>query len=145
MQEEFVSFINENAKKLNVKVTTLDPGELGQDDAEKMNDLSMINDWFNERFDSRLKRKEILNTDNISVFVKKYGTPYILRSGIANVINEAGKHKSYFFAYVFDLDKNKMIYSRYEKFSRKDNKDLFHSKTYQMLFDLQHPKAKKEN
>ena len=145
MQEEFVSFINENAKKLNVKVTTLDPGELGQDDAEKMNDLSMINDWFNERFDSRLKRKEILNTDNISVFVKKYGTPYILRSGIANVINEAGKHKSYFFAYVFDLDKNKMIYSRYEKFSRKDNKDLFHSKTYQMLFDLQHPKAQKEN
>lgn len=144
MQEELVAFIQQSAKKLGQSITTLDPGELGADDAEKMNDLSMINDWFNERFDSKLTRKEVLNIDNITEFRKRYNIRYILRTGIANVVNEAGKSRSYFFAYVFDLEKNKMVYSKYEMFPRKDNKDLFHSKIYQMLFELQHPKEEED-
>lgn len=138
-QEEFMQLIIDCALKLGITLTVLDPGELGANDAEKMNDLSSIKDWFNERFDSELKTKEVLCIDNIDAFIKKYKTNYVLKTGLVNVVSKSGKNKTYFFAYVFDLSKNQMIYAKTEVFFRKDKQDLLHSKTYQVLFDLQHP------
>jgi hypothetical protein len=144
-QEEYLKVIDECATLQNITIIKMDPGLIGATDAEKMNDLSVINDWFEERFDSEIQNKAILNTDEIQHIIAKYGTHYVLRTGIANVINQSGKKRTYFFGFLFDLQKNEMVYRRYEAFPRLDHQDLIHSKTYQLLYDLKHPQEQEDD
>ena len=66
-------------------------------DVDKMNDFSIINDWFDERFDADAESKAILNTNEINEVIKKYGTHFVLKTGVASVTNMQGKKKTYFF------------------------------------------------
>jgi hypothetical protein len=143
-QEKYVSVIDDCAKKLNFEMIKFDPGLMTATDVDKMNDFSVINDWFDERFDSELESKPILNTNEISNVVKKYGTNYVLKTGVANVVSSSGANRTFFFGFLFDLQKNEMVYRKYEIFTGSDKKDLVHAKAYQMMHELKHPKKKKK-
>lgn len=140
-QEDYVNTLDYCANKEDLTLVKLDPELLGEQDADRMNDLSVVNDWFEERFDSDVKNGVILNTDEIDKVIAKYGSPYVLHTGIAAVIDEAGRKRSYFYGYLFDLQKNKLVYRRLESFHRLDRVDLMHAKTYQLIYDLKHPKT----
>lgn len=138
-QEQYTKTIDKCASLLNFQVITIDPGVVTAGDVEKINDYSIINDWFDERFDSDDEKNLILNTDDIDKVIAKYGTRYVLKTGVAMVKRESGKKRTYFYGFLFDLKTNELIYRKYENFRSKDKQDLVNAKTYQMLYELKHP------
>ncbi len=138
-QEDFSKIINLCAQKLEFEIITIDPGLLTSKEVDKINDYSVINDWFDEKFDTEKEKNKILNTDDIEGVIKKYGTPYVLKTGIATVVSLSGKKRTYFYGFLYDIRKNELIYRKYEYFRSKDRQDLVNAKTYQMLYELKHP------
>jgi hypothetical protein len=136
-QETLINTINTCAGKQNFELVTLDPGLLTANDVSKMNDYSIINDWIYERFDGYENANSsipILGTDEIKDITKKYGTTHILKTGIGFV---KGKRKyTVFYAAIYDLKTNKMVYLKQEVFRGKPNKDMINAKMYQMFYEL---------
>jgi hypothetical protein len=138
-QENYSATLNQCAEKLQFEIITIDPGMLKSNEVDKINDYSVINDWFEEKFDSDQEKNLILNTDDIEDVIAKYQTQYVLKTGIATVIRLNGKKRTYFYGFLFDVKNNELVYRKYESFHTKDRMDLVNAKTYQMLFELKHP------
>ena len=85
------------------------------------------------------EEEEDVDNDDMDEVIKKYGTPYVLKTGIATVTTSAGKKRTYFYGFLFDVRKNELIYRKYEYFGTKDRQDLVNAKAYQMLYELKHP------
>jgi hypothetical protein len=136
-QETLINTINSCAGRQNFELVTLDPGLITASDVSKMNDYSIINDWIYERFDGYENSNgsiPIFGTDEIKDIIKKYGTTHILKTGIGYV---KGKRKyTVFYAAIYDLKTNKMVYLKQEVFKGKPNKDLINAKMYQMFYEL---------
>src|SRR6185436_18093590 len=115
-QENYTNTINDCAKRLNLELITLDPGLLGVKEVEKINDYSVINDWFEEKFDVDKDGAPIFNTNEIGKVITKYGTQYVLKTGVATIVTITGKKRTYFYGYLFDLKSNSVIYKRYDYF-----------------------------
>jgi hypothetical protein len=143
-QEKLVKTLDLCGSQLGVTMIKFDPNLMSANDVEKINEFSVINDWFDERFDSEIESKAILNTDEIGKVMSKYGTHYVFKTGMAYVVNEKGSKKTYVFGFLFDLKKNTMVYRKYEIFSTRDRKDLVHAKLYQMVYELKHPARRKK-
>lgn len=138
-QEKYTNTINQCANILKFQLITIDPGLVNKNEVDKINDYSVINDWFDERFDGEDEKNLILNTDDVDNVISKYGTQYVLKTGVATVINVRGKKRTFFYGFLFDLKRNELVYRKYEYFRSKDHKDLVNAKTYQMLYELKHP------
>lgn len=138
-QEEYSKTIEKCAQLLKFEFITIDPGQVTATQVDKINDYSIINDWFDERFDGEDEKNMILNTNDIDNVISKYGTRYVLKTGIATVKNSSGRKRTFFYGFLFDLKNNELIYRKYESFKNKDKQDLVNAKTYQMLFELKHP------
>lgn len=138
-QEEYSKTIEKCAQLLKFEFITIDPGQVTTSQVDKINDYSIINDWFDERFDGEDEKNMILNTNDIDHVISKYGTRYVLKTGIATVKNASGRKRTFFYGFLFDLQNNELIYRKYESFRNKDKQDLVNAKTYQMLFELKHP------
>lgn len=136
-QEVLINTINSCASKQKFELVTLDPGLITANDVSKMNDYSIINDWFSERLDGYENNSSsvpIFGTDEINKVTAKYGTTHILKTGIGFV---KGKRKyTVFYAAVYDLKTNKMVYIKQEVFRGKPNKDLVNAKMYQLFYEL---------
>ncbi len=136
-QEILINTINSCASKQNFELVTLDPGLLTSSDVDKMNDYSVINDWMYERFDAHENTYgavPIFSIDEIKKITSKYGTTHILKTGIGFI---KGKKKyTVFYAAIYDLRTNKMVYLKQEVFRGKPNKDLINAKVYQMFYEL---------
>jgi hypothetical protein len=136
-QEILINTISNCAGKQNFELVTLDPGLVTANDVSKINDYSVINDWFFERldgYDNTTTSVPVFGTDEIKDITVKYGTTHILKTGIGFV---KGKRKyTVFYAAVYDLKSNKMVYLKQEVFRGKPNKDLINAKMYQMLYEL---------
>lgn len=139
-QENYSKILSECAQKLEFELITIDPGLLTSAEVDKINDYSVINDWFDEKFDTDKEKNKILNTNDIDEVIKKYGTQYVLKTGIATVTNVYGKKRTYFYGFLFDIKKNEIVYRKYEYFKTKDRTDLVNAKTYQMLYELKFTK-----
>jgi len=136
-QEKFVVTVNNCAQKQDFAIVTLDPGLISPNEVDKVNDYSIINDWFLEKFDAASNTNTaIFNTDEINSIVKKYATQYVLRTGLISYKSKHGRKATYYYAYVFDILNNEMIYKKQEVFKGKDTKDLVNAKVYQTLFEL---------
>jgi hypothetical protein len=140
-QITFHHLLQEYAKQLNMEMATIDTRHLEAGDTEKMNDFSVINDWFHERVDANKEKNKILNTDEIDAVIEKYGTPYVLKTGFVSLVTFAGKKRTYFYGYLFDIRNNEILYKKYEYFKARDRQDMIRSKTYQMIFEIKHPKT----
>lgn len=138
-QENYSATINDCAKKLGLEVITLDPDQLKANEVDKMNDYSVLSDWFNEKWDSDKEEFKILNTDDIDDLIKKYGTQLVLRTVIVTEANTGGRKRTYVSSALFDINRNETVYAREDRFRTRDRRDLVNAKTYQMLFELKHP------
>ena len=138
-QENYSATIEKCAASLNFQLITIDPAMLSSNEVDKINDYSVINDWFDEKFDTEKDKNIILNTDDIANVISKYGTQYVLKTGIATVVTRSAKKKTYFYGFLFDVKKNELVYRKYELFKTSDRNDLVNAKTYQMLYELKHP------
>ncbi len=136
-QEKLVVTINDCAQKQDISIVTLDPKLISPSEANKINDYSVLNDWFAEKFDMPSNtHTSILNTDEISDIIKKYNTQYVLRTGLVNYKSKRGRKGTWYYAAVYDLITGYMIYKQQEIFKGKDTRDLVNAKVYQTLFNL---------
>lgn len=140
-QEEFVEVLNESATMQNVKLVNLDPARIEANDVDKMNDYSVLNDWFYEKFDAESgSGNAILNTNEIDQIISKYKTHYVLKTGVVNYRSAKGRKYTYHYVFIYDLVANKMVYKRQETFKGKDRRDLVNAKAYQTVYSLKHLK-----
>lgn len=135
-QEDFINVVNNSAKQLNFELITIDPGLMNASDVEKINDYSVINDWLSEKFDTRQNKSNIFNTNDVDNLIEKYGTRYVLKTGMVSFKSSDVRKSTYFLAYIYDLKKNEVVYRKYERFKRKDTKDLVNAKAYQLIYEL---------
>lgn len=137
-QEKLIATVKAAAEQQDFKIVTLDPGLVKASDVDKINDYSVINDWFYEKFDGddNSSSVPIFNTDDINKLIAKYGTPYVMKTG---VITLRGRYRrTWFYSSIIDLKTNKQVYKMYELFGEKDHNDLVNAKVYQAFFELKH-------
>ncbi len=140
-QEKLVKTINACAQKQNFSIVTLDPGLLSSSDVDKMNDYSVIMDWFNEKYDADVRESyPILNTDDLEGIIARYGTQYVLKTGIISYKIGLTRKRTYFYSFIYDLKTNEIVYKKYEAFRDNDSQDLINAKVYQTFYELTHSK-----
>ncbi len=140
-QEKFTVTVNDCAKRQNFELVTLDPSLISASEADKVNDYSTINDWFTEKFDANdADRNPIFNTDDIDKVIAKYGTQYVMKTGIVNYRGGRKGLTTYYYSFIYDIKNNEMVYKKYEAFHGKASKDLINAKVYQSFFELIHSK-----
>lgn len=138
-QENLIATINRCAQNQNFELVTIDPGIISATEVDKINDYSIINDWFYEKFDADDDNQNpILNTNEIENVISKYGTRYVLKTGIVNQKLKGGRKRTLYYAFIYDLKKNEIVYKKYEAFRDKDSKDLINAKVYQTFYELKH-------
>lgn len=138
-QEELIKSVNFCAQKQNFELVTIDPGIITATEVDKINDYSVINDWFYEKFDADDDDSNpILNTNDIDAVITKYGTQYILKTGIVNQKLKGGRKRTLYYAFIYDIKNNEMVYKKYEAFRDKDSKALINAKVYQTFYELKH-------
>jgi Zn-dependent protease with chaperone function len=138
-QEKFIVTVNDCAQRQNFELVTLDPGLISSAEVDKINDYSVINDWFSEKFDADDKdRNPIFNTNDIDKVIAKYGTQYVLKTGVVNYKSKRGRKRTYYYAFIYNIKTNEMVYKKYEIFRDKDAKDLINAKVYQTFYELKH-------
>lgn len=138
-QEKLIKTISDCAARQKFELVTLDPGLISSSDVDKINDYSVINDWFSEKFDgSERDANPILNTNEIDKIIAKYGTQYVLKSGIISYKLKGTRKRTYYYGFIYDLKKNEMIYRKYEIFRDNDAQDLIYGKIYQTFYELKH-------
>lgn len=140
-QEKFTVTVNDCAKRQNFELVTLDPSLMSASEADKVNDYSTINDWFTEKFDGNdADRNPIFNTDDIDKVIAKYGTQYVMKTGIVNYRGAGKGLTTYYYNFIYDIKNNEMVYKKYEAFHGRANKDLINAKVYQSFFEISHAK-----
>ncbi len=140
-QEKLVKTINNCAQKQNFSIVTLDPGLLSSTDVGKMNDYSVVMDWFNEKYDADIRESyPILNTDDVDGLIAKYGTRYVLKMGIISYKIGLTRKRTYYYSFIYDLKTNEIVYKKYEAFRDNDSADLINAKVYQTFYELTHSK-----
>jgi len=140
-QEKFLANVTSYAASQGFELVTFDPGVMTAGESSKMNDYSVLNDWMFEKFDSDQENTIIFNTNEVESLISKYGTRYVLKTGM--VSEEFGyKNRTYFFVFVLDVQTNRIVYRKYERFRGKDKEDLMNAKTYQMIYDLKNFKPR---
>lgn len=138
-QEKFIVTVNECAKKQNFQLVTLDPGLVASTDVDKINDYSVLTDWFDEKFDGNSRDENlVLNINDIDDLIQKYSTRYVMKTGIVTFRLKKAKKYTYYYSYIYDLKSNSTIYKKYEAFRDKDSQALLNAKVYQTFYELIH-------
>ncbi len=136
-QEKYAITVNDCAQRQKFELVTLDPDIINANDVDKMNDYAVINDWFAEKFDSdHSDGYPILNTNDIENIISKYNTQYVFKTGIVNYKSKSGRKRTYYYAFVYDLKLNEIIYKKQESFKGKDSRDLINAKVYQTIYEF---------
>ncbi|AFM04476.1 Peptidase family M48 [Bernardetia litoralis DSM 6794] len=78
MQTVFHQELKQNSKAVKLGIVSLNPVAFGENDAEKFNDLAIINSWYKEMGESNVNMIAS-NYDALQALSKKYGTPYFTR------------------------------------------------------------------
>ena len=140
-QEKFIVTVNEYAKRFKISMLTLDPGLVTSTEVDKINDYSVINDWFSEKLDADEEdRGPILNTNEIEKIIEKYGTQYVMKIGVVNYRPEKESWFMYYYSYVYDIKTNEIVHKRTMTFKGKDNVSMVNNKVYETFYELKHPK-----
>lgn len=141
-QGKFVETLGQSATRQNFTLLNLDPAQVTAGEVDKVNDYSVLNDWFNEKFDSKYNKTNlVLNTNEIDDIIKKYGTGYVLKTGFVNYKSRRGRKFTYHYVFLYDLVANKMVYKKQETFRGKDTRDLVNAKAYQTIYSIKHLKT----
>lgn len=134
-QEELVNLISNFSKLRNLELIKLDPKFLQSSEVDKINDYSVLNDWLSEKLDTEQDKSKVFNTNEMNNLISKYGVRYALKMGVVTV-KQGAKTSTYLISCVYDLEKNNIVFERYERLRKKDKEDLIHAKVYQIIYDL---------
>ncbi len=116
-QQKLTEVIKQCAKDKELGIELLDPATIDSSEVNKLNDLSVVNDWLNERMDGRDNEKSrvpVFCVDGIDDVINRYGT-HLLKTGF---VYSKRKPKEYvFYTVIYDLRENREVYVKQELFS----------------------------
>jgi len=135
-QEKLRNMLNYLASRRGLELVVLDPASLKSSDVDKINDYSVINDWFAERFDGEKNNRTlpVLNTDQVGQVVSNYATPYVMKVGVVTL--RGGRKRTLFYTSVVDLNTGKEIYHVYDIMRGADREDILNMRLSTMLTEL---------
>ncbi len=88
-QAAFNDILAENAKKVGLKLTVLDPEKFKAGDTDKFNDMALLNQWMSEQVDfENLSITPGFRQAEIDAIVQKYGTKYFCWTGVVSSRNK---------------------------------------------------------
>lgn len=102
MQNVFQQELEQNSENIKLGMVSLNPVAFGENDAEKFNDLAIINSWYKEMGESNVDMIAS-NYDELQALSKKYETPYFTRMAVIDKkmkFRTAPVFASIFFPYV---------------------------------------------
>ncbi|MCD6069205.1 MAG: Peptidase family [Bacteroidetes bacterium] len=169
--QQFGEILKQNADRVGLKNDYIDSHSLSTDDIDKYNDYTLLNDWTTEFLEHGYNRNMlILSNDAAEQLKKKYDTRYVMWSGVythrtkkehvgaavATTILTLGlaapftipyllrkEQQTLYFAVVYDLQENEILYTNTTVVRLKDSKDFLNAFVYDTMLTIKsQPKYK---
>jgi Zn-dependent protease with chaperone function len=126
------------SKTLNLNCVNFSADNLTYDNIDLYNATSLINEWLSERFEHGNNSKEMMsNSEEIKELISKYGTPYVIMSGL---YNKNTKYNAYFFI-LFNLETGEALRFETRELKGSYGSDYISQVIYNSLY---HTKAKQK-
>lgn len=141
-QTKLVEVIRKNAKLAKVNITLLNATELQETDSESFNDLRIISEWMSQqnRFGSNLLMKGY-NQDYADKLIKKYGTSYMLFTGIISL--QRTRTNWIYWSVLFDLETGRYQVIKEDYYRRKDGPTLLNAHVFDTFFQIKSVRKRK--
>lgn len=159
----FTQMLREHSQQSKLQSEFLSTSLLTSEDIDTFNDISLLNDWVEEKLATHELNLVSINHTEIQALREKYNTPYFVWTEIISLakkrngkalIASAGilfppilpyaayylltpKRETYMFTMIFDLDTGKPILMLPQNIQMKDRKDLLLSLSYDLIYQIQ--------
>jgi Zn-dependent protease with chaperone function len=127
------------ADKVDLQVQVLSPNGLSTSDADAFNELRVLAEWLSQQnnFGGNIY-SDGYNQDKVDDVVQKYGTPYLLFTGVVNA-KEYTRKRSFLWVVVFDLRTGSYQVIKDDFFRRKAGRVLLNAQYYDALLQIKTP------
>ncbi|MEM7372194.1 MAG: M48 family metallopeptidase [Bacteroidota bacterium] len=159
----FTKILKQHSEQVELKSEFLSSFMLSSKDIDKFNDISLLNDWMEEKLSTHELKLVSINHTEIQQLRKRYQTPYFVWTEIISLtqkrngkllIASAGilfppilpyaayylltpKRETIMFTMIFDLDSGNPILMLPQNIQMKDRPDLLHSLSYDLIYQIQ--------
>jgi beta-barrel assembly-enhancing protease len=161
-QSELREIMADNAKKAGIHAIMLDAEGLKTENTELANEISTLNDWLSEISRSGTGFNGF-SQQEVDEIVKKYGTPYILKTGVVSLRKQKSiilaaiaityavaivpiplsiyllakpEYECLFFSVIYDTRDGSYTVLRYNVFNRKGSKGVLNSFVYDSFYQI---------
>ncbi|MEM6800310.1 MAG: M48 family metallopeptidase [Bacteroidota bacterium] len=165
----YLDLLQKHSKKLGLKNTMLSKHELEADDVAVFNDLSLLNDWVEEKNRYDDLSLVSINHNAIQEVFEKYGIKYFVWTGGISIAqkrkdktlflgggilfppalpyslyyNFSPQHDTFFYTLVYDIQSGEALLKFPKWIKMKDEFDVLNSISYDLIFQIsQHKKSK---
>lgn len=161
-REVYQDYVNQLAGSLDLHVENLDYKSFESNETEKFNDLSVVNNWVQERLDIVNSGGMCTDNDELRRIAKKYGTNYIVYTGnvsikspptavgahlllgaltlvympLAIVHSVRPNHNSFNFFFLLDARDSRLLLAEYNYYDTSDRNEYVKSIVYNNLLQV---------
>ncbi len=160
-RQSFRKKLWKNAQIAELQASILDVKNLRTQDAQKYNDISILNEWFDQQLDFDYFDMQSFNQDRVNKIAKKYGTDYFVWMGVVNkrenknLLNSltefytpynglynllTPKYESLFFAVVYDVRNYDLKMVKMEMIKQKDHDSIINAHIYDTFIQIKQKK-----
>ncbi|BDS13634.1 M48 family metallopeptidase [Aureispira anguillae] len=141
-QLQLTDILVKNAELAKVNITLLNTNNLNESDAEAFNELRILSEWMSQqnRFGGNLLMKGF-DQDYADKIVQKYGTPYLLFTGIASI--QRSKTHWVYWSVLFDLETGRYQVIKEDYYKQKDTKTQLNAHIFDTFFQIKSKRKKR--
>lgn len=160
-RQSFRKKIWKNARMLDLQTSILDIKNLKTTDSKKYNDISVLNEWFDQQLDFDEFNMPSFNQDRVDEIAKKYNTEYFVWMGVVNkkerrnLLNSLSEfympynglynlltpaYESLFFAIVYDVKNYELKMVKMEFIKQKDHDSIINAHIYDTFLQVKKEK-----
>ncbi len=143
-QIQLVDKIKNLAERADLYVKVLTPNGLTTADAVSFNELRVLAEWLSQQNDFGGNiYADGFNQDKVEEIIEKYGTPYLLFTGVVNA-QEYTRKSAFLWAVVFDLRTGGYQVVKDAIYRRKAGRVLLNAQYYDVLLQIKTPSKKEK-
>ena len=160
-RQNFRKKIWKHSRMLDLQTSILDIKNLKSNDTQKYNDISILNEWFDQQLDFDQFNMPSFNQDRVNQIAKKYNTDYFVWMGVVNkkekrnFLNSLSEfympynglynlltpaYESLFFAVVYDVKNYELKMVKMEFIKQKDHSSIINAHIYDTFLQIKKKK-----
>jgi beta-barrel assembly-enhancing protease len=158
----FESLMKGNAELVGLDLTVLNPFKFDKNDAQKLNDFTLLKEWYYEQTDAESMTINGFRQKEIEELAKKYNTDYFLWTGViglhhkktagAKVVGAlmlptivftslgiqllSDKYDMYYYSILYNVKTGKNYFIKSEEFAKKDSDMLLNAHIYDAFLQI---------